>query len=234
MLLAEGAKVRSARHRRGWTQRELGRRTDLSQQTISRIERGDGATLSLVAWQRVAAVLGLPLRLQLGRDPLEETADAGHLGIQELLLRLGRRTGRDRRFELSTRTTARTGWVDVGLVDHRLRCLILLECCNLMGDIGASARSSDRKLAEAEALAIALGQGEPYSVHVCWVMRDTRRNRELLARYPVLFTSRFPGSSRRWVEALTVGGEPPAERGLVWCDLRATRLFAWRQRAGGR
>lgn len=103
LMLREGAKIRAARLRRRWTQRELGRRSALSQQTISQIELGDGATLSLAAWQRVALALGLALNVQLGRDVLEEPRDAGHLGIQELLLRLGRAIGLTRRFELTTK-----------------------------------------------------------------------------------------------------------------------------------
>ena len=61
-----------------------------------------------------------------------------------------------------------------------------------------------------------------------WVVRATRRNRDLVARYPELFASRFTGSSRAWVQALTTGSAPPSDLGLVWCDVRATRLYAWR------
>ena len=71
---------------------------------------------------------------------------------------------------------------------------------------------------------------EPYAVRVCWVVRATRRNRRLLATYPELFASRFPGSSRGWFEALTTGSTPPPEPGLVWCDVGATRLLEWRAR----
>jgi hypothetical protein len=44
-----------------------------------------------------------------------------------------------------------------------------------------------------------------------------------------VFASRFPGSSRRWVDALTTGTPPPRETGLVWCDVGATRLSEWRR-----
>jgi transcriptional regulator with XRE-family HTH domain len=221
--------VRAARVRRRWTQAELGRRTRLAQPTISKLETGDGATLALATWQRVADALELPLDLKLGRDAREETADAGHLGMQELLLRFGHKAGYGRTFELVTKPSDPTGWVDVGLIDHPRRRLLLAECVNSMGDIGASTRASDRKRREAEDLAVVLGGEEPYSVHVCWVIRDTRRNRQLVARYPELFATRFPGSSRAWVRALTEGGEPPDERGLLWCDVAATRLFEWRR-----
>jgi hypothetical protein len=48
-------------------------------------------------------------------------------------------------------------------------------------------------------------------------------------RYPHVFGAAFPGSSLRWVRALVAGDPPPADPGLVWCDVSATRLFAWRR-----
>ena len=63
-----------------------------------------------------------------------------------------------------------------------------------------------------------------------WIVRSTRANRALIARYPEVFTARFPGSSAGWVRALTTGVDPLAEPGLVWCDVDANRLLAWRRR----
>ena len=74
---------------RGWTQGQLGAKVGLSQSTVSDLEIGEGGGLSLVVWQQVALVLELPLDVTLGRDAHEEPADAGHLGIQELILRSG-------------------------------------------------------------------------------------------------------------------------------------------------
>jgi transcriptional regulator with XRE-family HTH domain len=235
LLTREGAKIRRARHRRRWTQRELARRVGTTQPTISKIERGVGGRLSLQLWQQVATLVGLPLDLTLGRDALEEPLDAGHLGIQELILRLGRMigrlTGRRRTFELPTKPANPSLSTDVGLTDDANRQLLQVECVNTFGNINAAVRSTDRKRAEAEALAISIGHGQPYTVHQCWVVRATRRNRALLARYPELFAARFTGSSRAWVDALTKGTPPPTELGLVWCDVGATRIFEWRPRA---
>jgi transcriptional regulator with XRE-family HTH domain len=229
-LLREGTKARRARRRRRWTQAELGRRVDLSQSTISLVERGEGGSLSLQVWQRIAGALDLPLSVELGRDAKEEPTDAGHLAVQELVMRLGRGAGYRRTFELSTKPADPSRSTDVGLLDDLHRRLVLVECVNTFGNVGASVRSSDRKRQEAEALAISIGHGDPFTVHEVWVVRDTRRNRELVARYPELFASRFPGSSSAWVRALNFGSPPPQERGLVWSDARATRLFAWRPR----
>ena len=220
--------MRLARRRRRWSQSELGRRCGLAQTTISKIERGDGGKLSPESWQQVAIVLVLPLDLTLGRDALEEPIDAGHLAIQELVLRLAKPHRSNRTFELPTKPQDPSHSTDVGLRNDLERWLIQVECWNRFGNINASIRSSDRKRAEAEAMAIAIGNGEPYTIHQVWVVRATRRNRELLARYPEIFATRFTGSSRAWVAALTRGTKPPDEPGLVWSNVGATRLFEWR------
>lgn len=229
-LVREGVKLRQARKRRRWTQRDLGSRTGLAQSTISDLERGHGGSLSLEVWQQVALVLDLPLDVKLGRDALEAPADAGHLDVQELVLGLGRKSGYGRTFELATKPSDPSLSTDVGLTDDTNRRLIQVECVNTFGNINAAIRSSDRKRAEAEALAVAIGHGTSYSVHQVWIVRATRRNRALLGRYPELFAARFTASSRAWVVALTQGGAPPPQLGLVWCDVRATRVFEWRPR----
>lgn len=228
VLTREGGKLRRARKRRGWTQVELARRVQVAQATISEMERGEGGTLSVELWQQVAIVLGLALDLTLGRDALEEPVDAGHLALQELLLKIGRLAGYGRTYELPTKPSDPSLSTDVGLTDDANRRLLQVECVNTFGNINASIRSSDRKRAEAEQMAIAVRHGQPYAVHQVWVVRSTRRNRALLARYPEIFAARFTASSKAWVRALTTGAPPPTEPGLVWCDVRATRLFEWR------
>jgi hypothetical protein len=195
------------------------------------MERGFGGGLTVDAWQRIAVALGMPLRISFARDPLTETADAGHLAVQELVLRIGRRGGLVGEFELPTRPADPWRSADVGLRDDVRRRLIVSECWNTFGDIGAAVRASTRKLAEAADLAAAHWGDDSHVVGLVWVVRATARNRALVARYPEVFASRFRGSSARWVAALTSGATPPAEPGLVWCDAAATRLFAWRRPA---
>ena len=61
-------------------------------------------------------------------------------------------TGIAREVELRTKPDEPWRSIDVALADDRRRRLIVIECWNVIGDIGASARSSTRKAAEAEAL----------------------------------------------------------------------------------
>ncbi len=232
-----GGDLRAARNRRRLTQAQLGARVGLARSTVSDLERGHGGSHTLDTWQRLALAVDRPMRIELRRDAREEPADAGHLAIQELVLRLGRGAGHKGSFELTTRPSDPSRSTDVGLRDDRRRLLILVECWNTFGDVGAAVRSTNRKLAEAADLAVAIGGEDPYRVASCWVVRDVPRNRSLLARYPELFASRFPGSSALWVRALSEPAgatvrahpQPPSELGLVWCDAQATRLFPWRR-----
>lgn len=225
-----GGDIRSARARRHWSQSDLGTRAGVGRLIVSRAERGVGA-LDLETLERLSLALGVTLQVQLGRDPREDTADAGHLAMQELVLRLGRHAGFTATFELPTRPSEPWRSADVGLSSASQRAVVDVECWNSIGDIGAAARSSTRKQTELEALAVARW-GTAARAGLVWVVRASARNRALVARYPEVFARRFPGSSRAWVKALTEGGPIPDEAGLVWCDVRCTRLFHWRRGNG--
>jgi transcriptional regulator with XRE-family HTH domain len=225
-----GREVRRSRERRRLTQAQLGARVGLSRPTVSAIERGLGGGHTLDTWQRLGLALGCPLRVELGRDVLEGPADAGHLAIQELVLRVARRAGWRGAFELPTKPLEPWRSTDVGLIDEERGWRILVECWNTISDLGAAVRSSDRKLADSRGLAaVRAGGAAPARVAGCWVVRASVRNRRLVSAYPELFATRFPGSSRAWVEALGGHGDPPAEPGLVWASTDASRLYAWRR-----
>lgn len=227
-LVRLGLDARDARRRR-LTQAQLGWRVGLSQSAVSRAERGLGAGLTLDLWQRLAIGLQVRLRVVLQRDPLAETADAGHLVLQELVLRLGRAAGYAAEVELPTRPTEPWRSIDVALVDDARQRLIVVECWNTFGDLGAAARTSARKAAEAGALAQARWGEVAHTTALVWVVRATAANRALVRRYPQVFESRFPGSSLAWVRALVEGGRPPPAPGLVWATVGGERLYAWRR-----
>jgi transcriptional regulator with XRE-family HTH domain len=223
-----GSDVRVARLRRRLTQAQLGGRVGLSQSAISRAERAFGGGLTLDAWQRIALALQVTFRAALQRDHLAETVDAGHLEIQELVLRLGRAAGYRGLVELPTRPAEPWRSIDVALADDVRRRLIVVECWNTVGDLGVAARSSMRKLAEAADLAVGRWGTTDSVVGLLWVLRDTRGNRALAARFPEVFAARFTGSSVGWIRALMLGAAMPMGPGLVWANTASGRLFAWR------
>jgi hypothetical protein len=71
------------------------------------------ATVSLDVWQRIFVALDRPLLIEAGRGALEETADAGHLAMQELILRLARASGVSGAFELPVPAAAGRNSIDV-------------------------------------------------------------------------------------------------------------------------
>lgn len=224
-----GGQIRSVRLRRAWTQADLARRAGLGRQVVGRAERGIGP-IDLETLERISVALDVPLVLNLERERGIDVQDAGHLAMQELVLRTTRAVGFEVRFELATRPSEPWRSSDVAIANEHRQLLIGIECWNAISDVGGSSRSSTRKQAELEAQAVARWGADGQARHV-WVVRATARNRELVTRYPEVFAARFAGSSRVWVEALTTGAVPPTEPGLVWCDVGATRLHAWRQRS---
>jgi transcriptional regulator with XRE-family HTH domain len=224
-----GGKIREARRRRYWTQQELAHRAGLGRLVISRLERGVGP-LDIAGLERVCLALDLSLLVDVGRDLQEDVADAGHLAIQELVVRMARPAGFHPSVELATKPTEAWRSIDVALVHDSRRLLIAVECWNTISDFGAAARSSSRKLADLAVVAAARWS-ESSSVGIVWVVRATARNRGLIARYPEAFASRFPGSSRTWLDALKGSASPPSEPGLLWCDVGSSRLFAWRHQS---
>lgn len=229
-----GGELRISRRRRRWTQARLGEIVGVVQSTITDMELGRGGTLSIDVWQRAFVAVDRQLLFDASRDPAQEPADAGHLRIQELILRLGRAASFKGTFELATRPADPSRSADVGLRSDRHRTLVLVECWNTIGDLGAGARSTTRKVAEAEVLARAVGGARPYAVRSVWVVRDSAANRRLLAPIPEIVGARFPGSSAAWLRALATGARPPDEPGIVWCDATVSRLVARRDRSAGR
>lgn len=221
-----GSAVKRTRERRGMKQEALAARVGISQARLAAIEAGRGGGAPAEVWFALAEALGLYLRFEFGRDPQQELRDAGHLDIQELVVRVAERVGWRPEWE----SRSRNRWIDVRLEDRRQRRILIVECTNMLGDLGEAMRSSDSKVREAEQRAVAIaGDGEPFAVGLLWVVRDTKANRELVDKYGRLLESRFTGSSVAWLKVLEVGGPMPSEPGLVWSDVRATRLFARRR-----
>jgi transcriptional regulator with XRE-family HTH domain len=231
--LALAHEARQGRISLTWTQRIVSAKVGISQTALSRIERGLGGPVPLRTWVALGIALDRPLAVSFSR-PLGELrgpADAGHLEIQEHMLRLARAIGRHGTFELPTRPTDPARSTDAGIRDDRRRVLIQTECWNTFGDLGAAIRATNRKTVEvaAHAIAATLGDAEPYRLATVWVVRASAANRHLLAKYPHIVEAAFPGSSRSWCRALTEGTEPPAEPGLVWFDPSTHRLTEHRR-----
>lgn len=226
-----GRQIRAARLGRRLTQSALGRRVGLSATRLSELERGEGLRAPLDVWVALGLAIGRPLAVSLSRD-LEnpEPRDVGHLDLQEAAVRLARRHGWRPHVELPTTPLDPSFSIDVCACDDPGGRLLLLECWNRFGDLGAAARSTDRKVAEAGELARHLLRGRVATIHPCWLVRPSAANRRLVRRYPALIASRFPGSSLAWARTLNEGAAPPDGAGFVWFDASTGRATPVRLR----
>lgn len=232
-----GRDARLTRTRRRLTQHEVARRMGVSRARYAELERGEGEHAPLELWVKVGVALERPLAVAFSRDAAADgdpadPRDAGHLAAQELVLRLARAHGRRASVELATKPHDPTLFADVVLRDDRRRTLILAEIVNRAGDLGAAARSTDRKAAELEGFAVlAGGDGGPYRVARGWLLVESAANRRLVARYPEFLRARCPGPSAPWARALSEGAAPPAEPAIAWISPRSGRIFPMRRRA---
>jgi transcriptional regulator with XRE-family HTH domain len=227
-----GRDVRRARREHRLTQAQLARRVGLHQTQISRIELGHGEHAPLSTWVSIGVVLGRPLAASFSR-PLghsREPVDAGHLAMQEYLVRRAREFGRTATVEVPTRPSVAADVVDVLLVDRMNRVMILVEAWNTFGDLGAAIRTTRRKAADLADRGASQDRGGPYRVAAVWVVRDSATNRSLVARYPGILRSAFVGSSRHWVRALDDAARAPDDAGLIWFDGAGVSLRQWRAR----
>jgi transcriptional regulator with XRE-family HTH domain len=217
-----GRALRNARRGQRSTQLAVAQLAGLSQSCWSELERGRGANVSLKVWTRASDAVGADLRGYLeGASAADAPRDSVHLKHQELVARFAADGGWRPRPELDL---GGAGVADIVLA--RPSEWALVEVWDWFADVGDAFRSWDRKIERVGATTDARVSG-------CWVIRATRRNRELVSGHRSLFAARFPGSSRAWLASFREAPEPmPAEAALVWVSVRGDRLFASRNVSG--
>ncbi len=230
MAMTLGEAARRTRRDHKLTQATLAARVGIHPSRLSQLERGEGAAAPLLTWVALGVALDRPLAVAFSRATSDTSVrDAGHLELQELALNLATRAGWRVAFELATKPSDPSRSIDVAAADEQRRILVVEEIWNTSGDVGASVRSTRRKLAEAEGLAVARWGEASSGARGVWIVRPSEPNRRLIARYPAVFAAAFPGSSRQWVRALAGDADPPQQLGLVWGDAAAGRLMEWRR-----
>jgi transcriptional regulator with XRE-family HTH domain len=225
-----GTGLREARKSAGMTQAQVADRAALSQTFISDLELGLGTSASIETWAMVAAAVGEQLVGFLERAPgADVPRDIEHLRRQSALISIAAPGGWRALPELRLDQDAR--WsrsIDVALVRRATAEAVVVEIWNWFEDVGGALRGLDGKVA---ALRDHLDPSVEWTVRGLFIVRDTRRNRQLVTELGPIFAARFPGNAGAWLRALT----DPAERlpdgdGLLWSNRTGSALKASRLR----
>jgi transcriptional regulator with XRE-family HTH domain len=238
---ALGVSLRGARSGNGATQLQVADAAGLAVSTVSEAERGNGFNFTLTTWSRLALASGSRLRVDLERaTAADQPRDAAHLRVQQLLLDVSRRGRWNGAPELAIDDAARgSRFLDVALersaVGSRPEAIVI-EVVDWLDDVGSALRDWQGRRARLDRLATArLMRDDPDTaqpilprVGGCWVLRATRRNRQLVADHQLVFRTTFPGSATGWLRALTTPAPIPEHAALLWVSVDGRRLWASR------
>jgi len=140
--------LRALRRRRGWTQKELGRRAKVSQQAISLIERGHGGRLSVETMRRVFAVLDARWEPSLswrGGD-LDRLMDAEHASLVGEIARRLAEAGWEVAVEVTYSEFGDRGSIDVLGARRDVLAIVVAEVKSELTVIEATLRKLDEKV----------------------------------------------------------------------------------------
>jgi transcriptional regulator with XRE-family HTH domain len=212
--------VRHLRRKRGWRQIDLARRSDISRQVLSRLERGQLASLSMRTVTRVAEALDATVHVTLRwhGEELDRLVDAAHAAIVQHCVELFDAAGWVSRIEVSFNHYGDRGRVDVLALHPATRALVVVEAKSAVGDGQETLGRLDVKVRLAPMLAEQLGWPRPARVVPALVIGDSRRARRLLAEHDRLFAL-FDVRGRQalaWIRHPERGAPDRAPSGLIW------------------
>jgi transcriptional regulator with XRE-family HTH domain len=143
-----GRRFRVLRYRLGWPQRRVGEAVGLSQDTVSRIERGRLEQVSLPAVRAIAGALGGELRLQLwfrGAE-LDRLLDEGHATLVGAVAARLAALGWELRPEVSFAVFGERGSIDLVAWHAPSRTLLIVEVKTELTSVEETLRRLDVKV----------------------------------------------------------------------------------------
>jgi transcriptional regulator with XRE-family HTH domain len=202
-----GRAVVFLRRKAGWRQADLGIRTGLSRESVSRIERGQIGAVTVGTLTSVATALGASLNLELRwqGEQLDRLIDASHAALQESAVRQVRAIGWRSEVEVSFNWYGDRGRVDAVAFHEETGTLLIVEVKVRLGDVQDTLGKLDVKARLGPQIARQLGWPQPTRVVPCLLVADGRTARRIVSDHAALF-ARFNlrgRAARRWLAAPT-------------------------------
>jgi len=228
-----GLMLRDARRQRGLTQTAAARLAGVSSSTWSWLEIGRDGRITLATLNRAAMAVGTSLNVYVRQaSAATQPRDAVHLRHQELVIKTVKAGLWLPLPEEPIDRDARTSRAADVLLCRRLSgeraCYALVEIWDWLDDVGAAIREWGRRLDATERYAIArMVNDDPLPrTSGIWVLRATRRNRQLVNEHRGFFRARFPGSANAWLAALAdATRQMPTQPALLWVNVAGDRLY---------
>lgn len=218
----------------GQTQAVASGAAGISQGEWSDLEHGSKSA-TLATFNRAAFAVGGALDVWVKQtSAATPPRDAVHLRNQELIIRLSKPGDWTSLPEEFIDRDARTSRAADVLLERRAQAnakqreYALWSVTDWIEDAGAVVRDFTRRLAAIDRYAVArmLGDEPVPNTSGCWLVRATRRNRQLIAEHRNFFRARFPGSGRAWLASLSNPGAPvPKQPALIWVSVKGDRLL---------
>jgi transcriptional regulator with XRE-family HTH domain len=210
-----GALARAIRHRRRWTQRQLGTRIDLSQQVISLFERGRLDGLTVRTARRIAAALEVSLAFEprWRGGEAARLLDADHAAMVNRVVGLLSATGWQTAVEYTFNHFGERGSMDVVGWHAASRSLLLVEVKSRLLDTQATLATLDRKVRVVPMLLARERSWAATSLGVVLAMPGSTANRSAVDLHADTFASAFPDRAvevRSWVR------RPQGRLAAVW------------------
>lgn len=193
-----GAILRAMRVRRGLRQVDVARLARVSDNTVSRVERGHFEALSLRSIRAVSRVL--EVRLDLApwsrHGDLHHFATSEHAGLVESIIGVLQELGWDARAEVSFSSAGERGFIDILAWHGPSRTLLVIEVKTEIVDVGELVGTFDRKRRLARGIAAGLGW-VPEAIAAAVIVLDTHTNRRRVHDHADTMRTQLPSDGRQ-------------------------------------
>jgi transcriptional regulator with XRE-family HTH domain len=189
-----GRIARALRHRLGWRQVDIARRASLSQDVVSRIERGQVDGLPVDKLRRVLRAVDADLWLQVRwrGGELDRLLDEGHAALVGDTAELMSAYGWDVRLEVSFSSYGERGSIDL-LAWHQDTCtLAVAEIKTEIASVEETLRAHDAKVRLGPQIARARFGWATVATTGLLVLPETSTARRRVARHEAIFSRAYP------------------------------------------
>jgi transcriptional regulator with XRE-family HTH domain len=221
-----GIAINALRTSIGWSQRELGDRSGVSQSMVCRIERGQVHDLTFGTAESLLWAMGARLVVQVDSPFLgdrERQRDPVHARLSAYVVRRLRAHGWEVRVEVEVGGDRSRGWIDVLAFHSTTGVLLVIELKTEIHDLGQIERSLGWYEREAWAAARRFGW-RPSRLVGCLLLLMTEANDRRAAANRGSIDLGFPVRARDLIRSVRGDAEPMVEgRAIAMVDPRSKR-----------